>query len=221
MEIGAAYENLKDAALTPLHMLTSRPAKRTYLTTLLLALTSLALLLVAILAYITFYYLTIPSLGFSRPIPLQFSPSSLTPTTYGTVALAPDVSPSQPYDVSIRLRLPRTPANIAVGNFMLDVHLLLPDGRVLARSSRMASLTYRSAPAELLGKIARLPAYALGWRAEADTLDVRVFEEAQFAKGWPSKPETLRVEVSGGKGDGRVQVYGAEVRFRSRFNGVR
>jgi len=148
---------------------------------------------------------------------LQFPQFHETPP-FGVVSLVPDISNSQPYDVNIRLTLPRTPLNVAAGNFMLDVALLGYEDTVIARSARTACLTYRSPAMELLNKLARLPFYALGWRTEAEILNVGVFEEVEFAKGWRSLPEKLRLEI---QSDARVQVYGVEVRFQTRFNGAR
>lgn len=208
---------LQDAALTPYYILTSKPAKRTYITTLLIIATSILLFFIAALAYVSFYYAYIPSLGFSRPVHLQFSQFNEAPPS-GIISLVPDVSNSQPYDVNVRLTLPRTPSNIAAGNFMLDVSLLGYEDVVIARSARTACLTYRSPVIELLNKLARLPFYTLGWRTEAEVLNVGVFEEVEFAKGWRNLPGKLRLEM---QSDSRVQVYGVEVRFQTRFNGVR
>ena len=45
---------------------------------------------------------------------------------YGISTLSPPLTSSQPYDISLFLHLPRTPSNIAAGNFMLDITLLGP-----------------------------------------------------------------------------------------------
>ena len=48
---------------------------------------------------------------------------------YGTANLTPDLITGQAYDVAIELSLPRTPDNIAAGNFMLQVDMLAAAGK--------------------------------------------------------------------------------------------
>lgn len=199
--------------MSPFHILTSKPARRTYLNTALFLATSILLLVTAALAYGAFYYTYIPTLGFTRTVHLQFATGA---SPFGFVDLVPDITSLQPYDISVKLKLPRTPSNLAVGNFMLDVSLLGYDDAVLAQSSRPASLTYRSAAVEVSNKAARLPAYVLGWRQEAETVETTLLEEIGFGKGWV--PSKLKLEL---QSTGRLQVYSAEVRFSTRFNGVR
>lgn len=103
---------------------------------------------------------------------------------------------------------------------MVDVALLGGEsgGEVVVREARPASLTYRSGLVEGLGKVVRLPWYVMGWKQEMEVLEVGIIEEVEFAKGWRALPREVRVEV---RSAGRLQVYGVEVRFVTRFNGVR
>lgn len=156
----------------------------------------------------------------------------------------------QGYDVKVVMTLPRTKGNIDVGNFMLDLKLLedvkeqnydggvgevfghgenKEDDNVLARSRRPATLTYYSPLVEYLNKALELPWYVLGWRKEAETLDVRMMEGVEFGKRRGKVPGGLRLEVQSHVGPdgetgacgGRIHVYGAKVVFRARFRGLR
>lgn len=151
----------------------------------------------------------------------------------------------QGYDVKVVMTLPRTQGNIGVGNFMLDLMLLedirehghdgaigpgaMEDKNVLARSRRPATLTYHSPLVEYVNKALELPWYVLGWRKEAETLDVRMMEGVEFGKRRGKVPEGLRLEVQSHTGPdqesgscaGRVHVYGVKVVFRARFRGLR
>lgn len=159
---------------------------------------------------------------------------------WGLATLTPDIVNAQQYDVTVQLRMPRTPDNINTGNFMLDVKMYGPGEKgsgplsivkdgitsatgasqhgVLAHSRRPAILTYYSPLVELAYKATELHWYLLRWRDEAETLAVQMFEGVQFPKGWRNLPSTLRLEV---QSEHRMQVYEAKVEFRARFRGLR
>ena len=120
---------------------------------------------------------------------------------------------------------------------MLDVALLAPgksvletvkDGLapgqaveaapVLARSRRPAILKYRSWAVESLYKFTELHWYLLGFRHEAENLNIEVFEGVKFDKGWRNVPGSLRLEVQSST---RMQIYSAKAMFRARFTGLR
>ena len=94
------------------------------------------------------------------------------------------------------------------------------DERVLARSRRSALMTYYSKEVELMQKMTRIHWYFLGWRKEAETLTVDLFEGVEFAKGWRNVPSTMRVEVQTPRRQ-QMQIYDARVVFRARFGGLR
>jgi seipin len=134
----------------------------------------------------------------------------------------------QAYDVYIHLHLPRSPPNLAAGNFMLDLSLMSPDSAVrlntlsetdiLAHSRRPAILTYTSPLLNTVGTIAEAPLLLLGLKREAEMLDVRMMEGVEFARGWRNVPKSLRLEV---QADGKMQVYSVRVKFVARFGGLR
>lgn len=127
------------------------------------------------------------------------------------------------------LDLPRTPSNLDVGNFMIDLTLysrqagsVLPTAtnnlNLISHSRRPAILTYTSPLVDLAKKLVRLPLYVLGWRREAETLAVPMIEKAEFARGARNLPQSLRLEI---QSDAKLQVYSARVEFRARFTGLR
>lgn len=138
----------------------------------------------------------------------------------------------QAYDVTVKLDLPRTPSNLAAGNFMLDLSLFPHQSTssakaikernsstdLIARSRRPAILTYASPMVDTASKLAFMPLYLSGWRREAETVDVRMMEQIEFPRGWRNLPETLRLEIHS---DERMQVYNAKVEFKATFSGLR
>ncbi|KAI7356342.1 hypothetical protein KC320_g2292 [Hortaea werneckii] len=131
-EPGGLVTGVKNLILLPIRPFISKTALRTYLTSILIISASTLLLLFAITAYMLFYYAYVPNLTFSRTIHLQFDAVHTNQIVnrhpYGTATLAPDLITGQAYDVAIELSLPRTPDNIAAGNFMLQVDMLAAAG---------------------------------------------------------------------------------------------
>ncbi|KAI6879013.1 hypothetical protein KC334_g17139 [Hortaea werneckii] len=127
-EPGGLITWVKNLILLPIRPFISKTALRTYLTSILIISTSTLLFIFAITAYILFYYAYVPNLTFSRTLHLQFDAVHTNQIVnrhpYGTATLAPDIITGQAYDVAIELSLPRTPDNIAAGNFMLQVDML-------------------------------------------------------------------------------------------------
>ncbi len=67
-------------------------------------------------------------------------------------------------------------------------------------------------------RLAQLPWYLLGWRHEAETLEVSMMEGVSFQRGWKNVPGSLRLEI---RSKERMQFYHAKVRFVARFSGLR
>ncbi|PWY92617.1 hypothetical protein BO70DRAFT_357758 [Aspergillus heteromorphus CBS 117.55] len=148
---------------------------------------------------------------------------------WGIASLGSDLVSSQPYDVQVELELPRTPANLAAGNFMLDLTLLSRPSTsaetglntsvtALSQSRRPAILTYTSPLVDTASKLSFMPLYVIGWQREAEKLQVRMMERVQFARGWRNIPDSLRLEIHSSE---KMQVYTAKVMFRARFTGLR
>ena len=223
---------------------------------------SLVLTVLSAAAYLLFYSAYIPRIGFDRVLHLQFpiphsahlvarnhdnhdsSPSY--PWPYAVANLGADLVSNQPYDVALELHMPRSPGNVDLGNFMLDLellggasdtgtetqqHPLHPDAvtigtgnrtGVLARSSRPATLTYYSDMVEGLGIVAGMPLYILGWKSEAEMLEIVMMEGVEFRRGWANVPRRARLEVRMDQSNGgKLQVYGCKVKFMARFRGLR
>ncbi|MCJ1473821.1 hypothetical protein MMC13_002473 [Lambiella insularis] len=223
-----------DTALVPVQLAVSKPAQRAYLGTFLFATISLILICTSTIAYLLFYYNYVPQVGVERTIHLQFGNGH----PFGVAYIASSLVPLQPYDVSLFLHLPRTPGNLAAGNFMIDLALLAPSdmasspadlvpsalasrntsGSVLALSRRPAILTYSSPIVDTASKLSSLPWYMIGWRRESERVEVVMFEGVEFAKGWRNVPDKVQVIV---EADEKMQFYEVGVKIAARFGGLR
>ncbi|KAF6239055.1 hypothetical protein HO173_002927 [Letharia columbiana] len=248
-----------DTALLPVHAAASKPAQRAYLGTFLFAATSILLFCVSSVAYTLFYYNYVPQNSVERVVHLQFGCVCLRGVSWaevlvdtdantdtvecrdghphGTAHLSTSLTSLQPYDITLSLHLPRTPSNLAAGNFMLDLSLLGPSTTgtpssilpsslssttntttTIARSRRPAILTYTSAVVETANTLSGLPWYILGWKSESEVLSVSMFEGVEFAKGWANVPQSVRVVV---EADEKMQFYEVGVRIIAKLGGLR
>lgn len=147
---------------------------------------------------------------------------------WGISTLGSDLVSLQQYDVSVSLKLPRTAANLAMGNFMLDLVLESPpqtsiigtnsSTSLIAHSRRPGILTYTSPLVDTANTLSRMPLYLLGWQREAETVEVPMFESLEFSRGWRNVPASLRLEIQSRE---LMQVYSVEVNFRAKFTGLR
>jgi len=157
---------------------------------------------------------------------------------YGIASLASNLVSLQPYDISLFLHLPRSSANLAAGNFMIDLALLAPStpssspssylsspistanasNAILALSRRPAILTYASPIIDTAHKLSGLPWYMLGWRKESEEIEISMFEGVEFSKGWRNVPDRVQVIVEAGE---KMQFYEVGVKIVSRFGGLR
>ena len=219
--------------LVPVNVATSRSAIKAYLSTLLFLTFSLILIAISTTAYALLYYNYVPQLSLEATLHLQYGDAAYAHAT--TVLDSSALSEQQPYDISIELHLPRTPNNLAAGNFMLDLSLLSrpspttatpalnviqPNAStVLAHSRRPAILPYQSPLLSITHNIIALPWHTLGLKdLNADVLEVPMFELMSFPRGWRNVPGVVKFEL---QSEQALQVYSVRALFKARFEGLR
>jgi seipin len=168
---------------------------------------------------------------------LLFGSDGVNP--YGFVSLGSSVVAQQSYDIKLELDLPRSPPNLQAGNFMLDMALLspiyqpvvqtsdvgsdirgsIPNDAILFASRRPAILTYHPQLISLSKQVAALPWYILGWRRDAEKLEIPMAEGVSFRKGWRNVPTIFYLELQGKGQD--IQVYDVQLKLRARYEGIR
>ncbi|RAL15561.1 seipin [Aspergillus homomorphus CBS 101889] len=208
-----------------LRPLLSKQAQKAYLGTLLFIFTAICMVFISSGAYAVFYYKFIPQVGLERIVHLQFGDGH----PWGAASLDSGLISLQKYDVQVELELPRTPSNVAAGNFMLDLSLysspstsaetgLNTSTSLLSQSRRPAILTYASPLVDTASKLVLMPFYVSGWNREAEKLQVNMFEKVQFPRGRRNVPSSLRLEIHSAE---KMQVYRARVMFKATFTGLR
>ncbi|KAI1169944.1 putative adipose-regulatory protein-domain-containing protein [Nemania sp. FL0916] len=221
----------------PYRLATSQAAKRMYVGTFLLVSTSLVLLSFAVIAYPVFYYHYIPEKVTSIPVHLQYNAGN---DPYGIVPVSPDLMLEQAYDVSVHLTLPRSPANLARGNFMVTLYVLrsVPENPALTVSTsapapmdlypqvsqddvifssrRPVLIPYTDPLVTMASRVLFLLYHVVFARAaETVTLSVPMGELIEFSA---VRPLSILVDVEAGQ---TLQVYSTTLTLVARLTGLR
>ncbi|KAK3843239.1 MAG: putative adipose-regulatory protein-domain-containing protein, partial [Linnemannia gamsii] len=140
---------------------------------------------VSLVAYLVFYWIYIPQRGHVGLVHLQYDkfsaskghvgPSAVVDFTKGgryTQTLRGD----QAYDISMKLVMPTSSSNVALGNFMIMVQLIGANGHVIITSSRPAIIIYESLLLRVLRTIWRAIPLVLRWTRESQTIRLPLIE---------------------------------------------
>ncbi|KAJ9151249.1 Seipin [Pleurostoma richardsiae] len=224
---------------------TSKTAQRTLLNTILAAAASSVLFGLAAIAYLLFYHNYLPDQITTIPIHLQYG-YEVNP--YGIASLADkNFKDLQDYDITVTLKLPRSPPNLDRGNFMLALHLLddasnklvtpptaaaaaaqstappimptsaLQGKTILHSSARPAIVPYTDPLVSLASRLLFLAYHIFFPASETATLRVPMAERLQFRRG-TLMPTSLLLDVQAGQA---LQVYSAAVTVTAQLRGLR
>lgn len=207
---------------TILSFLSSPAFLRASLSALVFLAASAVLLAISTTGYLIFYYKYIPPISLSIPLYLQYGVADTVPHAMADIPAGTLVS-QQAYEVRVDLEMPRTPANVETGVFMVDVRLLGAfdpvaqppetlrqllgnittlggDGyTVLQHARRPAMLRYKSRSLGLVHKALNLPWHVFGFKdLDTDRVGVTMWEKAVFKRGVGNVPKNLRLEVAAG-----------------------
>jgi seipin len=221
--------------LAPFRAVISKPARRVYLQTILLALTSLLLLFIAIVSYLIFYANYIPHIGVTKPVHLNYYYNSNSVKPSGVVNFpSQELITNQPYDVTLHLRLPTSPENLNRGNFMCFVYIFdtpspnptrrtpnyffaHADAKEVSKKTllwafRPAIMTYSTPLLRTMKTLITAPLLLTGLKKQEEVLKVVMAEATSFS----AIPRSAVVEV-----DPDLAVYEARLEFVARFSGLR
>lgn len=188
----------------------------------------------------------------SFPISLMFTNSLPRdgPHPYGVAKLDSSLVSQQPYDISLSLHLPRSPSNLAQGNFMLTLSLLRssyippsPAENQRARSQRVVPPYVKNGPSSSLSTAdtiltSRRPAI-LTYTSRLVSLSERLFTLPLYILRLRRESEQLSIPMLESESFERgksnvpeyvmlefeagqeVQVYDVRIHFKARFGGLR
>ena len=197
----------------------------------------------SIFIYITFYFLYIPSLDFSKNIYFEFhsdclynyhqvnqqseghkgyQPTNGCKSPEGVVQLSNYKQPTvfakgQPYHVKIQLNLPESTVNSNQGMFMVKLSLNDLNQKTIVSSSRPSMVTYKSFPVKLIETFFSWPLILVGVKRESETLDIPLIED--YVDGVKSNSIASTAVIRLIARD--LQVYSASLIIQAHLTGLR
>ncbi|KAF9971381.1 hypothetical protein BGZ73_005710 [Actinomortierella ambigua] len=203
--------------------LTSAALHRKLIKAFLAFLALLMLIGFAVAAYVSFYWFYIPQRGHVAPVYLNYErpsmtewnpPSAVVDFTQGRKNIQV-LRSDQAYDISVRLHVPTSERNVALGNFMVSVTLLREDGEVIANSSRPSILTYQSHPLRLMKTAWKAVPLVLDWSKEDQLLNVPLIEHYVEKASNPVARAIVSVSAH------ELHIYSTSIHIDAHFSGLR
>lgn len=185
----------------------------------------------AILLYILFYLMYMPTVTNVKPVYMQYNkicdaeaktcersdslPSFHSfPQAHLQLTKKQLMMVGQPYVITIKLEMPETPRNQDLGMFMLCIDMKDKDNALKGHSCRSTMLRYRSPWLRKLKTIFLIPFYVMGWDEEKQVLDVEMFGNYIDAR---SPVTDIYVEIQ----SKIVEFYSVTLQISAHFTGLR
>lgn len=185
----------------------------------------------AILLYVLFYLIYMPTVLQIKPAFMQYNKicdtdvarcdagSSMSsyhsfPQAHLQLTKKQLMMVGQPYVITVKLELPETPRNQDLGMFMLCMDMKDKDNVLKSHSCRSTMLRYRSPWLHKLKTLFLIPFYLFGWNEETQTLDVEMF--TNFIDTTNSVTD-MYVEIQSRV----VEFYSVTVEICAHFTGLR
>ncbi|KAJ3493466.1 hypothetical protein NLG97_g4714 [Lecanicillium saksenae] len=229
---GANMETLREAIRT----LTSKPMQRAVVNAILLASGIGTLLGLAAISSALFFQAYLPHQVVTAPVYLQYGSS---PNPYGIAVLeASRMKSLQDYDVSVTFTMPRSPANLDRGNFMVSLNLIdsrdqntiaaradefarshvgFGVNKVLFSSRRSALVPYVDPLVSRTSRVLFMAYHLLSSNSQRHTLTVKLAERVSFDKD-SLKPAAAYIEVEAGQD---IQIYSTQLTLTAQLRGLR
>ncbi|KOS17419.1 Seipin [Escovopsis weberi] len=215
---------------------TSKPVQRAVVNSVLVVCGAVSLLCLAAIASLLFFQNFVPDQFVTTPVYLQYGSHP-----YGVAALpVSQLKSKQDYEVSVTLTLPRSPANLERGNFMISLYLLGPSttadaldasalkfaGRgaagfagheVLFHSRRPTLIPYVDPFVSVASRVLLLLYHMLFPGSQTCTMVIPLAEHVAFARD-AQIPASAYVEIEAGQD---IQIYSTLLTMTAQFHGLR
>lgn len=185
----------------------------------------------AVLLYILFYLMYMPTVTNVKPVYMQYNKICDTdtktcelggslpsfhsfPQAHLQLTRKQLMMVGQPYVIKIKLEMPETPRNQDLGMFMMCIDMKDKDNALKAHSCRSTMLRYRSPWLRKLKTIFLIPFYIMGWDEETQVLDVEMF--SNYIDG-RSPVTDVYVEIQ----SKIVEFYSVTLQISAHFTGLR
>ncbi|KAL2314446.1 Siepin [Schizosaccharomyces pombe] len=167
----------------------------------------------SLVSYVIFYDTVIPHSVIQYPVYFNYT----TGLNFPTAEVRLDhfsIDPRLPGTSLLQIKMPHSPRNSAMGNFMVSVDFQDRNQRSLKQVKRTVLLPHRSPIHEYLKLIVCSPLYFMGILEETDIVNVRLFESETFAKSFNSITTlSVRFSVKNTPAQAIVKIYSKDIEF--------
>lgn len=183
----------------------------------------------AVLIYVLFYLMYMPSSTHIKPAHMQYNqicedkPCDLQSMTspYHTFPIAhlqlnrnQLMMTGQPYHIYVRLEVPETPRNQDLGVFMICVDMKDKESMLKSHACRSTMMRYQSPWLRKVKTLLNMPLYILGLREEKQNLDIEMFSKYTDTT---NSVTDIYVEIQSKV----VEFYGVSLQLLAHFTGLR
>ncbi|KAI2657095.1 Seipin [Labeo rohita] len=182
---------------------------------------------VSLFLYGSFYYSFMPTANFITPVHFFYSrtdcPSphhSMCSFLVANVSLLKNgkhqvMTYGQPYQISLELEMPESPANQELGMFLVKMTPYSKAGQTVDASSRSAMLHYRSSLLQALGTVVFSPMLLTGASEQKQSVIVELYSEFKDDSYKPSIGAIIEIHSQ------HIQIYRAHLYIFAHFTGIR
>ncbi|KAG1962296.1 seipin [Pimephales promelas] len=186
----------------------------------------LLLFWVALFLYGSFYYSFMPTANFITPV--HFFYRSDCPSPHHPMCSFPVANVSllkngkdqvmtygQPYQISLELEMPESPANQEQGMFLVKISPYSKTNQIVDISTRSAMLHYRSSLLQALGTVVFSPMLLTGASEQKQSIIVELYSEFRDNSYKPIVGAFIEIHSQ------NVQIYKAHLYIFAHFTGIR
>ncbi|KAI7801582.1 hypothetical protein IRJ41_017471 [Triplophysa rosa] len=122
---------------------------------------------------------------------------------------------SQPYQITLELEMPESPANQQLGMFLVKMSPYSKTGQIIDVSARSAMLHYRSSLLQALDTMMFSPMLLSGVSEQKQSVMVELYSEFRVDSYKPTAGAVIEIHSQ------NIQIYGANLYIFAHFTGIR
>ncbi|XP_065119908.2 BSCL2 lipid droplet biogenesis associated, seipin, like isoform X2 [Paramisgurnus dabryanus] len=181
---------------------------------------------VALFLYGSFYYSFMPTANYITPVYFSYRTDCSTP--HHAMCSFPEANVSllrngkhqvmtygQPYQITLELEMPESPANQQLGMFLVEMSLYTKAGQIIDISARSAMLHYRSSLLQAMDTMIFSPMLLTGASEQKQSVTTELYSEFRDDSYKPTIGAVIRIYSQ------HIQIYRANLYIFAHFTGIR
>nr|XP_055034872.1 BSCL2 lipid droplet biogenesis associated, seipin, like [Misgurnus anguillicaudatus]XP_055034873.1 BSCL2 lipid droplet biogenesis associated, seipin, like [Misgurnus anguillicaudatus] len=181
---------------------------------------------VALFLYGSFYYSFMPTANYITPVYFSYRTDCSTP--HHVMCSFPEANVSllrngkhqvmtygQPYQITLKLEMPESPANQQLGMFLVEMSLYTKAGQIIDISARSAMLHYRSSLLQAMDTMIFSPMLLTGASEQKQLVTAELYSEFRDDSYKPTTGAVIKIYSQ------HIQIYRANLYIFAHFTGIR